>query len=48
MGLKNIANGIWHFIKNETVLSVAVILAVISSFFITPSALRQQGLLFGF
>lgn len=53
MGLKNIANGIWHFIKNETVLSVAVILAVISSFFITPDIeylnyidFRTIGLLF--
>ena len=53
MGLKNIANGIWHFIKNETVLSVAVILAVISSFFITPDIeylnyidFRTLGLLF--
>ena len=53
MGLKNIANRIWHFIKNETVLSVAVILAVISSFFITPDIeylnyidFRTLGLLF--
>lgn len=53
MGLKNIANGIWHFIKNETVLSVAAILAVISSFFITPDIeylnyidFRTIGLLF--
>lgn len=42
-----------HFIKNETVLSVAVILAVISSFFITPDIeylnyidFRTIGLLF--
>lgn len=53
MGLKNIANGIWNFVKNETVLSVAVILAVISSFFITPDIeylnyidFRTIGLLF--
>lgn len=53
MGLKNIAKGIWHFIKNETVLSVAVILAVISSFFIKPDIeylnyidFRTLGLLF--
>lgn len=53
MGLKNISNRIWHFIKNETVLSVAVILAVISSFFITPDIeylnyidFRTLGLLF--
>ena len=53
MGLKNIANRIWHFIKNETVLSVAVILAVISSFFIKPDIeylnyidFRTLGLLF--
>ncbi len=29
-------NKIWHFIKNETVLSVAMVLAVISSFFVKP------------
>ena len=36
MNIKNIAQKIYSFIKNETVLSIAAILAVISSFFVRP------------
>ena len=36
--IRNIANKILYCIKNETVLSAAVILAVISSFFMKPDA----------
>lgn len=33
---KNIINKIWNFIKGETVLSIAIVLAVISAFLIPP------------
>ena len=36
MIIKNIMKKIYHFIKNETVLSIAVVLAIISSFFVKP------------
>ena len=36
MIIKNIAHKLFLFVKNETVLSVAAILAVISSFFVKP------------
>lgn len=36
MNLKIITRGIWKFIKNETVLSIAAVLALVSSFFIKP------------
>ena len=36
MTIKNIADKAFSFLKNETVLSIAVILAIISSFFVKP------------
>ena len=38
MTIKNIAGKVFSFLKNEIVLSVAVVLAVISSFFVKPDA----------
>lgn len=35
MNIKSV-NKIWHFIKSETVLSIAIILAAVSSFFVKP------------
>lgn len=36
MNIKNISNKIWCFIKSETVLSVSIMLAAVSAFFIKP------------